>query len=111
VANEGLLGANVFSQTLTGRTGLYANPVFCMMLQFLSFVRDQRAQVVVVAPGWDGSVPGGTWWPLLMEFATARVLLATRGTPGVFVQQTVDGRWEPGGPVPWDVWGIRFNCT
>ena len=108
---KGSSGANVFSQTLTGRTGLYANPVFCMMLQFLSLMRDQRAQVVVVAPGWDGSVPGGTWWPLLMEFATARVLLATRGTPGVFVQQTVDGRWEPGGPVPWDVWGIRFNCT
>jgi hypothetical protein len=107
---KGSSGANVFSQTsLTGRTGLYANPVFCMMLQFLSLVRDQRAQVVVVAPGWDGSVPGGTWWPLLMEFATDRVLLATRGTPGVFVQQTMDGGWEPAGPVPWDVWGIALQ--
>jgi hypothetical protein len=81
---EGSSGANISSQTLTGKSGLYANPVFCMMLQFLSLVRDQRAQVAVVAPGWDGSVPGGTWWPLLMEFATDRVLLAKRGTPGVF---------------------------
>jgi hypothetical protein len=47
----------VFSQTLTGKSGLYANPVFGMMLQFLSLVRDQKAQVVVIAPGWDGSVP------------------------------------------------------
>jgi hypothetical protein len=39
------------------------------------------------------------------------VLLATRGTPGVFVQHTMDRRWEPAGPVPWDVWGIRFDCT
>ena len=53
---KGSSEANVFSQTLTGRTGLYANPVFCMMLQFLSLVRDQRAQVVFVAPGWDGSI-------------------------------------------------------
>jgi hypothetical protein len=84
--------------------------VFGMMLQFLSLVRDQRAQVVVVAPGWDGSVPGGSWWPLLLEFTTDRVLLATRGTPaGVFVQQTVDGGWEPAGPVPWDVWAFRFG--
>jgi hypothetical protein len=74
-------------------------------------VRDQKAQVVVVAPGWDGSVPGGAWWPLLMEFATDRVLLATRGTPGVFVQQTIDGGWEPAGPVPWDVWACRFTCV
>ena len=44
-------GANVFSQTLTARPGLYANPVFGMMrLQFLSLVRDRRAQVVLVAP-------------------------------------------------------------
>ena len=106
---EGSSGTNVFSQTLTGRSGLYANPVFGIMLQFLSLVRDQEAQVVVVAPGWDGSVPGGSWWPLLLEFATDRVLLATRGTPGVFVQQTVDGRWEPAGPVPWDVWAFRFG--
>jgi hypothetical protein len=59
MANEGLLGANVFSQSLTMRPGLYANPVFGMMLQFLNVVRDQKAQVVLVAPGWDGSVPGG----------------------------------------------------
>jgi hypothetical protein len=64
---EGSSGTNVFSQALTGRSGLYANPVFGVMLQFLSLVRDQKAQVVVVAPGWDGSVPGGTWWPLLMD--------------------------------------------
>jgi len=102
-------GTNVFSQTLTARPGLYANPVFSMMLQFLNLVRDQRAQVVLVAPGWDGSVPGGTWWPLLLEFATDRILLATKGTPGVFVQQTIAGGWEPAGPVPWDVWGVRFN--
>jgi hypothetical protein len=108
---EGSTGTNVFSQTLTGRSGLYANPVFGMMLQFLSMVRDQKAQVVVIAPGWDGSVPGGVWWPLLMEFATDRVLLATRGTPGVFVQQTIDGGWEPAGPVPWDVWACRFTCA
>ena len=49
-------GANVFSQTLTARPGLYANPVFGMMLQFLSLVRDQKAQVVLVAPGWDARV-------------------------------------------------------
>ena len=54
---EGSSGTNVFSQTLTGKSGLYANPVFGMMLQFLSLVRDQKAQVVVIAPGWDGSVP------------------------------------------------------
>ena len=108
---RGSSGVNVFSQTLTARPGLYANPVFGMMLQFLSLVRDQRAQVVLVAPGWGGSVPGGTWWPLLMEFATDRVLLATRGTPGVFVQQTMAGGWEPARPVPWDVWGVRFSCT
>ena len=54
----------MFSQTLTEKSGLYANPVFGMMLQFLSLVRDQQAQVAVVAPRWDGSVPGGTWWPL-----------------------------------------------
>jgi hypothetical protein len=102
-------GANVFSQTLTTRPGLYANPVFGMMLQFLSLVRDQRARVVLVAPGWDGSVPGGTWWPLLIEFATDRILLATKGTPGVFVPQTMAGGWEPAGPVPWDVWGVRFG--
>ena len=46
---------SVFSQTLTARPGLYANPVFGMMLRFLSLVRDQRAQVVLVAPGWGGS--------------------------------------------------------
>jgi len=67
------------------------------------------ARVVLVAPGWDGSVPGGTWWPLLIEFATDRILLATKGTPGVFVQQTMAGGWEPAGPVPWDVWGVRFD--
>ena len=103
-------GGNVFSQTLTGKTGLYANPVFRMMLHFLSLVRDQKAQVVVIAPGWDGSVPNGTWWPLLMEFAKDRILLATRGTPGVFLQQTLDERWEPAGPVPWDVWAVCFGC-
>ena len=107
---EGSAGINVFSQTLTGRSGLYANPVFGMMLQFLSMVRDQKAQVVIVAPGWNGSIPGGAWWPLLMEFATDRVLLATRGTPGVFVQQAINGGWEPAGPVPWDVWACRFTC-
>jgi len=47
-------GVNVFSQTLTARPGLYANPVFGMMLQFLSLVRDQRARVVLVAPAWVG---------------------------------------------------------
>jgi hypothetical protein len=39
---------------------MYVNPVFGMMLQFLSLVRDHKAQVVVIAPGWDGAVPGGT---------------------------------------------------
>ena len=101
----------MFSQTLTEKSGLYANPVFGMMLQFLSLVRDQKAQVAVVAPGWDKSVPGGPWWPLWMEFATDRVLLATRRTPGVFVQQTMHGGWEPAGPVPWDVWAFRFSCA
>jgi hypothetical protein len=101
----------VFSQTWTEKSGLYANPVFGMMLQFLSLVRDQKAQVAVVAPRWDGSVPGGTWWPLWMEFATDRVLSPTRGTIGVFVEQTMHGGWEPAGPVPWDVSGIRFRCA
>jgi hypothetical protein len=74
---------------------------------------ESSPRVVLVAPaGWDGSVPGGTWCPLLMEFATDRVLLAIRGTPGVFVQQTMaPGGWEPAGPVPWDVWGVRFDCA
>jgi len=89
---EGSSGMNVFSQTLTARPGLYTNPVFGMMPQFLS-QRDQRAKVVLVAPGWAGSIPGGTWWPLLMEFATDRVLLATKRTPGVFLQQTMAGGW------------------
>ena len=89
----GSSGVNVFSQTLTARPGLYANPVFGMMLQFLSLMKDQKAKVVLVAPGWAGSIPGGTWWPLLMEFATDRVLLATKRTPGVFLQQTMAGGW------------------
>ena len=93
---------NVFSQALTGGSGLYANPVFSMMLQFLSMVRGQKAQIVIIAPRWDRSNPGGAWWPLLMEFTTDRVLLATRGTPGVFVQQTIARGWKPAGQVPWD---------
>jgi hypothetical protein len=50
----GSSGVNVFSQTLTARPGLYANPVFGMMLQFLSLVRDRKAKVVLVAPGLMG---------------------------------------------------------
>jgi hypothetical protein len=49
---EGSSGINVFSQTLTGRSGLYANPVFGMMLQFLSLVRDQS----------EGAGGGGCPW-------------------------------------------------
>jgi hypothetical protein len=40
----------------------------------------------VVAPRWDGSVPGGTWRRLWIEFATDRVLSATRGTIGVLIE-------------------------
>ena len=104
-------GTNVISQALTEESGLCANPAFGMKLQFLTLVRDQKAQVAVVAPRWDGSVPGGTWWPLWMEFATDRVLSATRGTIGVFVEQTMHGEWEPARPVPCDVWGICFRCA
>jgi hypothetical protein len=109
-------GANVFSQTLTARPGsLYANPVFGMVAAAVpqpgTYATRKLRCVVLVAPGWGGSVPGGTWWPFLMEFvfATDWILLASKGTPGVFVQQTMAGGWEPAGPVPWDVWGVRFS--
>jgi hypothetical protein len=104
-------GTDVFSQALTEKSGLCTSPVFAMMLQFLSLVRDQKAQVAVVAPRWDESVPRGIWWPLWMEFATGRVLSSTRGTIGVFVEQTMHGEWEPARPVPCDVWGICFRCA
>ena len=53
-------GTNVFSQALTEESGLCANPAFGMKLQFLTLVRDQKAQMAVVAPRWDGSVLRGT---------------------------------------------------
>jgi hypothetical protein len=101
----------VFSQALTEKSGLCASPLFGMMLQFLSLVRDQQVQVAVVAPRWGESVPRGMWWPLWVEFATDRVLSATRGTMEVFVEQTMHGEWEPAKPVPCDVWGICFRCA
>jgi hypothetical protein len=91
-------GTNVFSQALTGGSGLCANPAFGMKLQFLTLVRDQKAQVAVVAPTWDGSVlyyyyyygsvrlggHGGPygWSPPLTG---DRVLSGTRGTMEVFI--------------------------
>ena len=104
-------GTDVFSQALSEKSGLCTSPVFAMMLQFLSLVRDQKAQVAVVAPRWDESVPRGVWWPLWMEFATGRVLSSTRETIGVFVEQTMHGEWEPARLVPCDVWGIYFRCA
>jgi hypothetical protein len=49
-------GVNVFSQLLTDREGLYANPVFAVLLPFLHLLRSQRASVVIVVPAWNGSL-------------------------------------------------------
>ena len=49
-------GVNVFSQLLAGREGLYANPVFAVLLPFLHLLRSHRASVVIVVPAWNGSL-------------------------------------------------------
>jgi len=107
----GSAGTNVFSQRVSGVLGLYANPVFAMMAPFLHLLRIQRASAVVVIPGWVGAAPGAPWWPLVQEYATDAELLARRGTPGVFDQLSIEGAWEPAGPVPWDVWAFRFDAS
>ena len=107
--SAGSSGVNVFSQLLAGREGLYANPVFAVLLPFLHLLRSQRASVVVVVPAWSGSLPSGPWWPLLEEFSTDRALLARRGTPGVFSQIDRQFQWVPAGPLPWDLWVYRFE--
>jgi hypothetical protein len=47
-----------FSQTLTVESGLYANTVFGMILQFLNLVRDQKAQVALLPLGGTDQFPG-----------------------------------------------------
>jgi len=107
--SAGSAGVNVFSQSLSERPGLYANPVFATLLPFFHLLRHQRASAVVVVPGWDGAVPGGAWWPLLGESSTEWFLLAPRGTPGVFLRMSDLGDWAPAGPLPWDLWVFRFS--
>ena len=104
-------GVNVFSQLLTDREGLYANPVFAVLLPFLHVLRSQRASVVIrwSRRGMGRSLPSGPWWPLLEELSTEdRALLARRGTLGVFSQINRQFEWVPAGPLPWDLWAYRF---
>ena len=56
---------DVFAQSWRELWG-YANPPWCLLLTTLSKIREQEAQVLLIAPVWRTQ----SWYPLLLKMLT-----------------------------------------
>jgi hypothetical protein len=93
-------GVNALSQRYTGI--VYANPPFALLGAWIHFCELYRVHCVLVVPQWDTGLDSTAWWAYLWMSRYERVLIAPRGTPGVFVRPTFR---NPRARAPTDPWG------